>query len=392
MEERDFYRKLEADSRSKFKAYADAGTLSLNFKNIRVLLLKLLLRHRQACNHPHLVKEHVFDPPRKSIGEMANSLPKEKLINLFNSLETASAICRLCKDRPEDPVVTMCGHVFCYQCVSDRLTGYDNNTCPAPGCKAALAEGVVFSKATLRSCLSDELGDSNPIKAHDFNHSLIQKREYTSSKIKALLEILHSNCKLSSPSSGLLNSAGSHRGSTSSDDSYMKHTRKYSESTTAGPIKTILFSQWTRMLDLVQASLEQSGIQYSRLDGSMSLAARDRSVKDFNTEPEVTVMLMSLLAGNLGLNMVAASHVILLDPWWNPKAEDQAIDRVHRIGQTRPVTVTRLTIRDTVEDRILALQERKSKMAASAFGEDRTDSSQNRLTIDDLKYLFDVDF
>lgn len=71
---------------------------------------------------------------------------------------------------------------------------------------------------------------------------------------------------------------------------------------------------------------------------------------------QVTVMLMSLKAGNLGLNMVAACHVILLDLWWNPTTEDQAIDRAHRIGQTRPVTVTRITIKDTVEDRILALQ------------------------------------
>lgn len=67
-------------------------------------------------------------------------------------------------------------------------------------------------------------------------------------------------------------------------------------------------------------------------------------------------MLMSLKAGNLGLNMVAASHVILMDLWWNPTTEDQAIDRAHRIGQTRPVTVSRITIKDTVEDRILALQ------------------------------------
>lgn len=71
---------------------------------------------------------------------------------------------------------------------------------------------------------------------------------------------------------------------------------------------------------------------------------------------QVRVMIMSLKAGNLGLNMVAACHVILLDLWWNPYAEDQAIDRAHRIGQTRPVTVSRLTVKDTVEDRILALQ------------------------------------
>jgi SNF2 family DNA or RNA helicase len=99
---------------------------------------------------------------------------------------------------------------------------------------------------------------------------------------------------------------------------------------------------------------------------------------------------MSLKAGNLGLNMIAACHVILLDLWWNPTTEDQAIDRAHRIGQTRPVTVTRITIKNTVEDRILALQEEKRKMVASAFGEDHGGSSATRLTVDDLKYLFMV--
>ncbi|GKB77169.1 helicase-like transcription factor CHR28, partial [Tanacetum coccineum] len=99
---------------------------------------------------------------------------------------------------------------------------------------------------------------------------------------------------------------------------------------------------------------------------------------------QVAVMLMSLKAGNLGLNMVSASHVILLDLWWNPATEDQAVDRAHRIGQTRSVTVSRLTIKDTVEDRILALQEEKRKMVASAFGEDRGGSSAPRLTAEDL--------
>lgn len=77
-----------------------------------------------------------------------------------------------------------------------------------------------------------------------------------------------------------------------------------------------------------------------------------------------------------------------MDLWWNPTTEDQAIDRAHRIGQTRPVTVSRITIKDTVEDRILALQEEKRKMVASAFGEDRVGVAATRLTADDLRYLF----
>jgi SNF2 family DNA or RNA helicase len=79
---------------------------------------------------------------------------------------------------------------------------------------------------------------------------------------------------------------------------------------------------------------------------------------------------MSLKAGNLGLNMVAACHVLMLDPWWNPSAEDQAVDRAHRIGQTRPVTVSRLTVKDTVEDRILSLQVTLSLMHLHYGGPD----------------------
>ncbi|XP_011007832.1 PREDICTED: uncharacterized ATP-dependent helicase C23E6.02-like isoform X2 [Populus euphratica] len=155
----------------------------------------------------------------------------------------------------------------------------------------------------------------------------------------------------------------------------------YSNSSTEGRIKAIVFSQWISMSDLVEISLNQFCIQYRRLDGTLTLSSRNRVVKDFNTDPKVTVMLMSLKAGNLGLNMVAACHEILLDLWCNPTTEDQAVDRAHRIAQVR-------TIKDTLEDRILALLEERRKMVASAFGEDQSGGSATRLTVEDLKYLF----
>ncbi|KAG4984687.1 hypothetical protein JHK87_029436 [Glycine soja] len=395
IEERAFYTKLESDSRLQFKAYAAAGTVSQNYANILLMLLRL----RQACDHPLLVKDFDSDPVGKDSVEMAKNLPRDMLINLFNCLEATFAICLVCNDPPEEPVITMCGHVFCYQCVSEYLTG-DDNMCPSVNCKELIGDDLVFSKATLRSCISDDGGSLSSANSHLCDYSLVQQRDYTSSKIKAVLEVLQSNCKLKISSSDLPNSSGGCRDSPSSDNLYVedcdsdvrvtKHTIKYSESTTEGPIKAIVFSQWTSMLDLVETSLRQFSIQYRRLDGRMTLGARDKAVKDFNTEPEIAVMLMSLKAGNLGLNMVAACHVILLDLWWNPTTEDQAIDRAHRIGQTRPVTVTRITIKDTVEDRILALQEDKRKMVASAFGEDHAGGTGTRLTVDDLKYLFMV--
>ncbi|CAH2053537.1 unnamed protein product, partial [Thlaspi arvense] len=154
------------------------------------------------------------------------------------------------------------------------------------------------------------------------------------------------------------------------------------------PIKTIVFSQWTGMLDLIEGNFVEKGINFRRLDGTMSLLTRDIAVKEFNNDPNVQVILMSLKAGNLGLNMVSACHVILLDLWWNPTTEDQAIDRAHRIGQTRTVTVLRLTIQNTVEERILTLQAKKREMVASALGEDPGELSATRLTEEDLHYLF----
>ncbi|KAM0020833.1 putative DNA helicase [Helianthus debilis subsp. tardiflorus] len=103
---------------------------------------------------------------------------------------------------------------------------------------------------------------------------------------------------------------------------------------------------------------------------------------------QVPVMLMSLKAGNLGLNTVSASHVILYDMCLNLTTEDQAIDQAHRIGQTRPVTVSRLIVKNTIEDKILAFQDKKRKMAALAFGEDQSGTSTGHLTNEDLRFLF----
>ncbi len=131
--------------------------------------------------------------------------------------------------------------------------------------------------------------------------------------------------------------------------------------------KALVFSQWTSLLDLVEPRLVAAGIAFSRLDGS----TRDRAgvVAGFQADGGPPVMLVSLKAGGTGLNLTAADHVFLLDPWWNPAVEDQAADRAHRIGQDRPVMVYRMVAKDTVEERILALQDRKRAMADVALGD-----------------------
>lgn len=151
--------------------------------------------------------------------------------------------------------------------------------------------------------------------------------------------------------------------------------------------KTIIFSQFTSFLDLVEVPIDREGWTYERYDGSMSATHRNDAVCNFTENPRCRIMLVSLKAGNAGLNLVAASQVIILDPFWNPYIEEQAIDRAHRIGQLRPVKVHRMLIEGTVEDRIIALQEKKRQMIETALdeGQGRTLS---RLGIQQLSYLF----
>ena len=148
--------------------------------------------------------------------------------------------------------------------------------------------------------------------------------------------------------------------------------------------KALVFSQWTSLLDLLEPHLHGRGFQFLRLDGS----TRDRAgvVRGFQDEAGPPVLLLSLKAGGTGLNLTAADHVFLLDPWWNPAVEDQAADRTHRIGQDRPVLVYRIVAAETVEERILDLQRRKREVAEAATG---TGAAALSLTRDELLALLD---
>lgn len=140
--------------------------------------------------------------------------------------------------------------------------------------------------------------------------------------------------------------------------------------------KALVFSQWTSFLDLIEPHLKAAGITFNRLDGS----TKDRGavVDAFQDPGGPSVMLLSLKAGGTGLNLTAADHVFLMDPWWNPAVEDQAADRAHRIGQENPVLVHRVVAKGTVEERILALQEKKRALADAAVGDGGAASSISR--------------
>jgi SNF2 family DNA or RNA helicase len=146
--------------------------------------------------------------------------------------------------------------------------------------------------------------------------------------------------------------------------------------------KVIVFSQWTSMLDIVEIPLTRDGIQYIRLDGSMNISARDNAIQRFNDSQHAIVLIMSLKAAAVGLNLVAANHVILLDPWWNPTLEEQAIDRAHRIGQTREVRVYRFVMSGTVEEKMVQMQKHKLNIFRWVLGGDQEQKTSQTTTIE----------
>jgi DNA repair protein RAD16 len=145
--------------------------------------------------------------------------------------------------------------------------------------------------------------------------------------------------------------------------------------------KSVIFSQWTTMLDLVEIAFDRGHINYVRLDGKMSRKDRDKALHTFRTDPNVHACLFSLKAGGVGLNLVQATHVFLLDPWWNPAVEEQAINRVHRIGQNKPVVVVRFVIKNTIEQRILKLQQNKTELAQGLGMQDGDDDGDDQLKL-----------
>lgn len=134
--------------------------------------------------------------------------------------------------------------------------------------------------------------------------------------------------------------------------------------------KALVFSQFTSLLAIVRRQLDKRNVKYEYLDGSTT--DRQKHVGTFQNDPACELFLISLKAGGLGLNLTAAEYVFLLDPWWNPAVEAQAVDRAHRIGQTRPVFAYRLIARDTVEEKVLELQKTKRQLADAILGEDNS--------------------
>lgn len=327
--ERDYYEALYTQSKVQFGSYVGAGTLLNNYAHI----FDLLIRLRQALNHPYLV---IFS-------NTAMLEAKEQ-----QQEEEENDVCAICRDPPEDPITSHCGHTFCRLCAIDLLGAAEeesSTTCPA--CDAPLS--IELHAHTVEDNNKGKTARKRSTQASFLSRLELKKFE-SSTKIEALREEL--NAMLASDPSA----------------------------------KAIVFSQFTSMLDLIWYRLEQTGIKCVKLSGSMTLKAREQVINSFSNDPDIKVFLMSLKAGGVALNLTAASHCYIMDVWWNDAMQSQAMDRIHRLGQFRPMTCVKFIIEGTIEERILKLQEKKRLIFEATVGGDA--SAIHKLTEDDMKFLF----
>lgn len=321
-EEKDLYMSLYSDSQRKFNTYVNQGVILNNYANIFTLITRL----RQLADHPDLVL-------RRTIGNQEDA--------------DSTFVCRLCDDEAEEAIQSKCHHVFCRLCIREYCDGWTGaqEALECPVCHVPLS-------IDLTAPAMDQNDDDKPRQ----NHKSIVNR---------------------------LNMSGGWRSSTKIEALMEELFRLRSDRQT---IKSIVFSQFTSMLDLVEWRLQRAGFQTVKLQGSMSPTQRDSIIRHFMETPSVEVFLVSLKAGGVALNLCEASQVFILDPWWNPSVEWQSGDRVHRIGQHRPVKITRLTIEDSIEARIIELQEKKANMIKATINQD--DGALNHLSPDDMQFLF----
>ncbi len=229
-------------------------------------------------------------------------------------------------------------------------------------------------KETYRAALLDRIGEEGMGKSSI----------YILEGLTKLRQICDHPALVKGGVSGEAPEAGARDGEAAPSAKLEELIREIEENT--GHHKALVFSQFTSMLQLIRAALDDRGIPYLYLDGSVAAEERKRTVVKFQEEEDTRIFLISLKAGGVGLTLTAADYVYLVDPWWNPAVEQQAIDRSHRIGQEKKVFAYRMICRDTVEEKILQLQERKKSLASDLIADETGFVKQ--LTREDVDYLF----
>ncbi|CAN1160569.1 Putative SWI/SNF-related matrix-associated actin-dependent regulator of chromatin subfamily A member 3-like 1 [Linum perenne] len=340
-EDRQLYDDIEQKTKLLVQGFINAGSLTRNYSAVLCLILRL----RQICNDSALCPSDYKLP---YITEDVSTNPEllKKIAMVLQDGEDFE--CPICITPPTDTIITCCAHIFCRLCIM-KVMKQDHSRCPL--CRRELSQADLFSAPPKTLGIEDDQNCSS-------SESLPASASASSSKVSALLSLLTAS--------------------------------KNEDPTT----KSVVFSQFQKMLLLLEGPLRAAGFKTLRLDGTMSAKKRSQVMKEFGTVgggggDEPTILLASLKASGAGINLTAASNVYLLEPWWNPAVEEQAMDRVHRIGQKKDVKVTRLITRNSIEERVLEMQERKQKMAQEALGGRRT-KSQREVGTDDIQKLMSL--
>ncbi|OKL60993.1 hypothetical protein UA08_03921 [Talaromyces atroroseus] len=252
-------------------------------------------------------------------------------------------VCNICDEPAESPIRSRCHHEFCRQCAKDYMRSFDADTIvDCPRCHIPLS--IDFEQPEIEQ-------EEDVVKKNSIINRIRMEDWTSSTKIEMLVY-----------------------------DLYKLRSQKQTH-------KSIVFSQFTSMLQLVEWRLRRAGFNTVMLDGSMTPAQRQNSIDHFMKNVDVEVFLVSLKAGGVALNLTEASRVFIVDPWWNPAAEWQSADRCHRIGQRRPCVITRLCIEDSVESRMVLLQEKKANMINGTINKDQGEALE-KLTPEDMQFLF----
>ncbi|KAI0521262.1 SNF2 family N-terminal domain-containing protein [Xylaria bambusicola] len=307
------------------------GGKEVKFANV----LETLLRLRQMCDHWSLTGSRVKDILAKLGEDSLVALTPENIQILIDALAEAIRIgedCPICYDpiQTHDPVITACKHRFGRTCILDALKRQER----CPMCRQELTgDGLLGPRP-----LDAEIPTGADVDS--------DRRSSKTDQLEALVE---------------------------------KHLQDPES-------KVVIFSQWTSFLDIIETLLVEKKVECARLEGKMNIKQRDEAVSRLNNDPETRVMLASLHAAGVGVNLTAADTVILTDCWWAPAIEDQAVDRIHRIGQKRPVTVYKLLVEGSVEYRVLDIQSDKRKLVALAF-QDEDYIRKEEGAVSDIRHL-----
>ncbi|CAI5470112.1 unnamed protein product [Closterium sp. Yama58-4] len=384
-EDRDLYDRVQEEVRRLVGGMMAQGTLMKNYATV----LEMILRLRQIADHKGLCPPHVLEAIAASAAaaeeadrnqDTKAAVPSDPLLSQkLQELLAAGAAdedCPICLSPPTLPVVTPCSHIFCRRCIR-RVLSIQKHACPM--CRAPVDE------AHLVEAPPDAAeGEGDGANGDHAKGGMMEGVEgNASAKIDALIAALREPLQVPpgyQPPEGGDSSAGP--GAMGEGGGRQCQQQR---------VKSVVFSQFTRMLDLVYERLQAAGFKCCRLDGRTKLSVREKAIAEFNRvdHDSPTVFLVGLRAAGVGLNLTAASRVFLLEPWWNPAVEQQAMDRVHRIGQENPVDVVRMVAADSIEERMLVLQERKRAIARAAF-ERRSAEDQQLLRMDDVRLLMDM--